>query len=97
LEPGTTFKPLPNKLRLQHRQPQHDVLGGSCTIGEEKIRLIDRLQSEVSMSDDHYLDSYLSEILPTLGLDAETYAPYVTGYVSLNEYLITPTRSTTLT
>ncbi len=49
------------------------------------------------MSDDHYLDSYLSEILPTLGLDAETYAPYVTGYVSLNEYLITLTRSTTLT
>jgi len=35
------------------------------------------------MSDeDHYLDSYLSEILPALGLDAETYAPYVTGYVS---------------
>ena len=46
------------------------------------------------MSDDHYLDNYLSEILPTLGLDAETYAPYVTGYVSLNEYLITLTRST---
>lgn len=32
------------------------------------------------MSEDHYLDDYLSEILPALGLDAETYAPYVTGY-----------------
>mmetsp|Transcript_22089 Transcript_22089/g.48033 ORF Transcript_22089/g.48033 Transcript_22089/m.48033 type:complete len:225 (+) Transcript_22089:84-758(+) len=33
------------------------------------------------MSDeDHYLDSYLSELLPAIGLDAETYAPYVTGY-----------------
>ncbi|KAL9181222.1 hypothetical protein ACHAXT_010027 [Thalassiosira profunda] len=34
------------------------------------------------MSEDHYLDSYLSEILPSLGLDAETYAPYVTGYAN---------------
>ena len=34
------------------------------------------------MSDDHYLDEYLSQILPALGLDAETYAPYVTGFVS---------------
>ena len=40
------------------------------------------------MSDDHYLDSYLTEILPALGLDAETYAPYVTGYVSLSKWLI---------
>jgi len=32
------------------------------------------------MSDDHYLDEYLSQILPALGLDAETYAPYVTGF-----------------
>lgn len=31
------------------------------------------------MSDEHYLDSYLAEILPALGLDAETYAPYVTA------------------
>lgn len=30
--------------------------------------------------EDHYLDSYLSETLPALGLDVETYAPYVTGY-----------------
>mmetsp|Transcript_12356 Transcript_12356/g.22303 ORF Transcript_12356/g.22303 Transcript_12356/m.22303 type:complete len:224 (-) Transcript_12356:73-744(-) len=38
------------------------------------------------MSDeDHYLDSYLSEILPALGLDAETYAPYVTGYANEND------------
>ena len=36
----------------------------------------------MSSDDDHYLDSYLSEILPTIGLDVETYAPYVTGYVS---------------
>ncbi|KAL3816102.1 hypothetical protein ACHAXA_004527 [Cyclostephanos tholiformis] len=36
------------------------------------------------MSDDHYLDSYLTEILPALGLDAETYAPYVTGYANNN-------------
>ena len=31
------------------------------------------------MSEEHYLDSYLAEILPALGLDAETYAPYVTA------------------
>ena len=31
------------------------------------------------MSEEHYLDSYLAEILPSLGLDAETYAPYVTA------------------
>lgn len=30
------------------------------------------------MSEEHYLDSYLATILPALGLDAETYAPYVT-------------------
>lgn len=30
------------------------------------------------MSEEHYLDSYLAEILPALGLDVETYAPYVT-------------------
>ena len=34
------------------------------------------------MSEDHhYLDDYLSEILPALGLDTETYAPYAKGYV----------------
>lgn len=33
--------------------------------------------------DDHYLDSYLSEILPALGLDVDAYAPYVTSFVSL--------------
>ena len=33
----------------------------------------------------HYLDSYLSEILPQLGLDTETYAPYVTGYANNKE------------
>lgn len=31
------------------------------------------------MSEEHYLDSYLAEILPALGLDADTYAPYVTA------------------
>ena len=36
----------------------------------------------MSSDDDHYLGSYLSEILPTIGLDIETYAPYVTAYVS---------------
>lgn len=36
----------------------------------------------MSSNDDHYLGSYLSEILPAIGLDVETYAPYVTGYVS---------------
>lgn len=36
----------------------------------------------MSSDDDHYLGSYLSEILPAIGLDVETYAPYVTGYVS---------------
>ena len=36
----------------------------------------------MSSDDDHYLGSYLSEILPAIGLDEETYAPYVTGYVS---------------
>lgn len=30
--------------------------------------------------DDHYLDSYLTEVLPRLGLDAEMYTPYVTGF-----------------
>lgn len=34
--------------------------------------------------EDHYLDSFLSEVLPALGLDAETYAPYVTGYANDN-------------
>ena len=32
--------------------------------------------------DGHYLDGYLAAILPELGLDFDTYAPYVTGYVS---------------
>jgi len=31
------------------------------------------------MSEEHYLHSYLAEILPALGLDVETYAPYVTA------------------
>ena len=36
-----------------------------------------------TMSDEaHYLDEYLCEILPKLGLDAETYGPYVTGYAN---------------
>jgi hypothetical protein len=30
----------------------------------------------------HYLDDWLSETLPRLGLDAETYGPYVTGYAN---------------
>ena len=35
------------------------------------------------MSDQsHYLDSYLSQALPSLGLDFDTYAPYVTGYAN---------------
>ncbi|KAL7533325.1 hypothetical protein ACHAWF_004456 [Thalassiosira exigua] len=37
------------------------------------------------MAEDHYLDSYLSKVLPALGLDAETYAPYVTGYANDND------------
>jgi hypothetical protein len=40
------------------------------------------LELTMSSDDDHYLGSYLSEILPAIGLDVETYAPYVTGYVS---------------
>ena len=35
--------------------------------------------------EDHYLDAYLSEILPALGLDVEAYAPYVTGYANDND------------
>mmetsp|Transcript_5749 Transcript_5749/g.11749 ORF Transcript_5749/g.11749 Transcript_5749/m.11749 type:complete len:96 (-) Transcript_5749:774-1061(-) len=30
-------------------------------------------------NEQHYLHSFLSQKLPELGLDAETYAPYVTG------------------
>lgn len=30
----------------------------------------------------HYLDNYLAEVLPKLGLDVETYGPYVTGYAN---------------
>jgi hypothetical protein len=38
------------------------------------------------MSDEaHYLDDWLSETLPRLGLDAETYGPYVTGYANEDE------------
>mmetsp|Transcript_9602 Transcript_9602/g.19315 ORF Transcript_9602/g.19315 Transcript_9602/m.19315 type:complete len:209 (+) Transcript_9602:2045-2671(+) len=29
--------------------------------------------------DQHYLDAYLANILPKLGLDVDTYGPYVTG------------------
>mmetsp|Transcript_19008 Transcript_19008/g.27068 ORF Transcript_19008/g.27068 Transcript_19008/m.27068 type:complete len:209 (-) Transcript_19008:471-1097(-) len=29
--------------------------------------------------DQHYLDTYLADILPKLGLDFDTYGPYVTG------------------
>lgn len=37
----------------------------------------------ITMPDEgHYLDEYLSEILPKLGLDAETYGPYVTGFAN---------------
>ena len=32
--------------------------------------------------DEHYLDSYLTDILPALGLDVEAYGPYVTSFVS---------------
>ena len=32
--------------------------------------------------DEHYLDSYLTDILPALGLDIEAYGPYVTSFVS---------------
>ena len=35
--------------------------------------------------EDHYLDEYLSEALPKLGLDAETYGPYVTGFANEDE------------
>jgi len=35
--------------------------------------------------DGHYLDGYLAAILPELGLDFDTYAPYVTGYAEDNE------------
>ena len=43
----------------------------------------------MSSDDDHYLGSYLSEILPAIGLDAETYSPYVIGYVS-HQYTYIP-------
>lgn len=33
----------------------------------------------------HYLDEYLSKTLPQLGLDAETYGPYVTGFANEDE------------
>ncbi len=36
-------------------------------------------QFNMTDTEDHYLDSFLSQKLPELGLDAETYAPYVTG------------------
>ena len=32
-----------------------------------------------SSEDEHYLTSYLSTALPRLGLDPDTYGPYVTG------------------
>ncbi len=38
--------------------------------------------------DDHYLDSYLSDTLPALGLDVEAYAPYVKSFVSLGLFLM---------
>ena len=38
--------------------------------------------------DEHYLDSYLTDILPALGLDVEAYGPYVTSFVS-RQILIT--------
>jgi len=39
-------------------------------------------------ADRHYLDSYLSDILPALGLDVEAYGPYVTSFVSLHSFCI---------
>jgi len=35
--------------------------------------------------EDHYLFEYLSTTLPTLGLDPETYGPYVTGLFPLDD------------
>ena len=35
--------------------------------------------SNMAEEDQHYLDAYLSDILPKLGLDFDTYGPYVTG------------------
>ena len=42
-------------------------------------------------ADGHYLDSYLSDILPDLGLDAEAYTPYVTSFVSLHTFFVITT------
>lgn len=37
-------------------------------------------------SENLHLHSYLNEILPTLGLDSETYSPYIMGCVASNEH-----------
>ena len=41
--------------------------------------------------DEHYLDSYLTDILPALGLDVEAYGPYVTSFVSLHTFFVITT------
>lgn len=35
--------------------------------------------------EEHYLNSYLSKILPSLGLDYDTYNPYITGLFALED------------
>ena len=37
------------------------------------------------MDEDHFLASFLEERLPTLGLDAETYGPYLLGLLPMIE------------
>eukprot|EP00957_Ditylum_brightwellii_P182306 13888705-Ditylum_brightwellii.AAC.1 len=40
-----------------------------------------KIQDPTTMaSDEHHLTPYLNETLPSLGLDPETYGPYVTGF-----------------
>lgn len=40
---------------------------------------IEQQHSNMETEEQHYLDAYLADILPKLGLDFETYGPYVTG------------------
>lgn len=57
------------------------VSRGALSQWRDRLLILSRYFT-MSSDDDHYLGSYLSEILPAIGLDVETYAPYVTGYVS---------------
>eukprot|EP00985_Skeletonema_marinoi_P027460 scaffold22555_cov119-Skeletonema_marinoi.AAC.1 len=65
-------------------QHQHNQAGNQANRHSQQAHRVSILNatnssSSIMAEDQHYLDAYLANILPKLGLDVDTYGPYVTG------------------